>query len=91
MQVTQGDIVVLGSDGLWDNLSDEKLLQELCAGRDAELGASGLAHRLLNAAFAASVDRAGQTPYSLGASEAFDMVYSGGKMDDISVVVAVLE
>ena len=30
----------------------------------------------------------GITPYSEGASDAFDMVYEGGKLDDITVVVA---
>lgn len=30
------------------------------------------------------------TPYSLGATEAFDMVFNGGKQDDITVVVAML-
>ena len=40
-------------------------------------GASSLALRLSTAAFHHSVDRSGNTPYSLGASEAFDMVYSG--------------
>ena len=40
-------------------------------------GPSALAHRLAGAAFQHSLDRSGQTPYSLGASEAFDMVYSG--------------
>jgi hypothetical protein len=30
------------------------------------------------------------TPYSLGATEAFDMVFNGGKQDDITVVVATL-
>lgn len=40
-------------------------------------GPSALAHRLAGAAFQASLDRHSQTPYSLGASEAFDMVYSG--------------
>ena len=29
-----------------------------------------------------------ETPYSLGASEALDMIYNGGKSDDITVVVA---
>lgn len=28
------------------------------------------------------------TPYSVSASAAFNMIYSGGKLDDISVVVA---
>ena len=31
------------------------------------------------------------TPYSVGATEAFDMVYNGGKEDDITVVVARFE
>lgn len=46
-------------------------------GLSQRLGASGLAHRIAAAAFQHSLDRQGQTPYSLGASEAFDMVYSG--------------
>ena len=47
------------------------------AGLSRQEGPSALAHRLAAAAFQASLDRAGQTPYSLGASEAFDMIYSG--------------
>ena len=38
---------------------------------------ASLALKLSTAAFHHSVDRSGQTPYSQGASEAFDMVYSG--------------
>lgn len=33
------------------------------------------------------MDKNGVTPYSLAATEAFDMVYNGGKPDDITVVV----
>jgi len=28
-QVRPGDVVVLGSDGLWDNLSDEQIVEEV--------------------------------------------------------------
>jgi hypothetical protein len=80
-QVAAGDIVVLGSDGLWDNLSDEQVLEEVCASVGAREGASAAAHRLAAAAFRHSLDRHSQTPYSLGASEAFDMVYSGTTLD----------
>ena len=73
-----GDFVVLGSDGLWDNLSDEQILEEVRASLHAGEGTSATAHRLAAAAFQHSLDRHSQTPYSLGASEAFDMVYSGG-------------
>ena len=42
-------------------------------------------------AFEAAMDKNGVTPYSLGATEAFDMVYNGGKPDDITVVVTCLQ
>lgn len=29
MPVGPGDIIVLGSDGLWDNVSEEELLEEV--------------------------------------------------------------
>lgn len=80
-----GDIVVLGSDGLWDNLSDEQVLEEVRASLAVREGASAAAHRLAAAAFRHSLDRHSQTPYSLGASEAFDMVYSGVAWRDTAV------
>lgn len=89
MQVLPGDIVVLGSDGLFDNVSDgevvtiaEQLLRENCC------TPSELARCLLHNAYHNSLDRTKATPYSMAATEVFDMVYSGGKKDDISVVVA---
>ena len=39
------------------------------------------------AAYHASMDKRRTTPYSLAATDYFDMVYSGGKRDDITVVV----
>jgi protein phosphatase PTC7 len=48
-----------------------------------------MAQRITHLAFEASIDSRRVTPYSQCASEAFDMVYSGGKPDDISVIVAV--
>lgn len=41
--------------------------------------ASGMAQRLAKLAFEYSIDRRRVTPYSRAATEAFDMVYSGGK------------
>ena len=50
-----------------------------------------MAQELSRRAFEASVDRHSMTPYSRDATEYFDMVYSGGKKDDITVVVAVMQ
>mmetsp|Transcript_6959 Transcript_6959/g.17091 ORF Transcript_6959/g.17091 Transcript_6959/m.17091 type:complete len:89 (-) Transcript_6959:5-271(-) len=52
--------------------------------------ASVLATELGKRAFQNSMDKWISTPYSLGATDAFDMVYTGGKKDDITVLTAVI-
>lgn len=88
--VQSGDVIVAGSDGLLDNLSEHELTEEVDRALRAGLRAPGIVQRLAKAAFDASIDRKRTTPYSRAATEAFDMVYSGGKKDDISVVVCVV-
>ena len=51
---------------------------------------SVLATELGKRAFHNSMDKWISTPYSLGATDAFDMVYSGGKKDDITVLTAII-
>jgi protein phosphatase PTC7 len=90
MPVYPGDVLVLGSDGLFDNLSDDDILEIVRLHekvlQEAQQPAA-VAQALAFAAFEASIDRDKATPYSEAASAAFDMVYSGGKQDDITVVV----
>ena len=99
VSVDEGDVVVAGSDGLWDNLFNSEIAEHLrplfdldpaTAARPAhaEAAAAECARALVAAAMHASNDRRRETPYSRGASEEFDMIYSGGKRDDITVVVA---
>lgn len=88
-QVFPGDVIVMGSDGLFDNLSEGEILQEVK--HQPSCGSpSALVQRLTRMAYENSVDRVKKTPYAWAATEAFDMVYNGGKPDDISVVVACL-
>lgn len=101
MEVAVGDIVVAATDGLWDNLAESDIVDAIVkaraarAGGDADttsgVGVAALAQELLKQAYYASLDGNGSTPYSLGASEEFHMVYSGGKPDDITVVVGIVE
>lgn len=88
--VYPGDVIVAGSDGLLDNLSELEMLEEVAKGQRAGLRASELAQRIAKAAFEASIDHKRVTPYSRAATEAFDMVYSGGKKDDIAVTVCIV-
>lgn len=87
--LSPGDIVVMGSDGLLDNLNDSEIKAVLSEQLAQGAGPSKLVHVLVKHAFDASVDKKRDTPYARDASEAFNMVYSGGKPDDITAIVAV--
>ena len=91
LQVIPGDFLVLGSDGLFDNVSDDVILAEVQKQLAAKKRASFIAQRLCAIAFNNSVDKDALTPYSVAATEAFDMVYSGGKKDDITVIAAQIQ
>lgn len=93
--VYPGDVLVFGSDGLFDNVSDERIVDivdDVLAKQMVSSAAQAqeICHSLASSAFAASTDKNSVTPYSTAASQAFEMVFSGGKKDDISVVVSLL-
>ena len=50
-----------------------------------------LARQLVSMAYEESRNAKGFTPYSYAASEWFDMVYNGGKPDDIAIVAAFVD
>lgn len=52
--------------------------------------APAIAHRLATVAFENSLNKTVSTPYSVGASEYFDMIYHGGKKDDLTVLVGLV-
>ena len=78
----------MGSDGLFDNVSDETIVTEVVQLTNTGKRASIIAQRLCAVAFNNSVDKDAVTPYCVAATEAFDMVYNGGKKDDITVLAA---
>ena len=131
----EGDLVVMGSDGVFDNLTDSEILaeafrhvslhqeeqeeQEEQEGQKGQEGqgkvegsgggqggkkearqsssspglrkvAGDIASSLADLSFWKSVDKSAETPFSMSASEAFDVVYSGGKKDDITIIVCLV-
>jgi protein phosphatase PTC7 len=84
--LSAGDALILGSDGLWDNLHDSEVAAAVQAGVDAGQPPAAIARAVAAAAFERSMQKRGSTPYSTAATDAFDMVYSGGKRDDITVL-----
>lgn len=86
-----GDCLILGSDGLFDNLHDEEIIETVDRAMTEGAPPSAVSQALVFQAFQASIDKRRTTPYSIAASEAFDMVYNGGKPDDITAVVCLIE
>lgn len=63
MALSPGDIVILGTDGLWDNVSEEELLEEVEKNVMEGAQPSVIAQRLAFQAFESSQDKVKQTPY----------------------------
>lgn len=84
------DIIVVGSDGLFDNLYDIKiieLLRPFLRDRDDILDPTLVAELIAKEAEKFSYNQSYVSPFAKGAREHF-FDYAGGKPDDITVVVA---
>lgn len=84
VRLQPGDVIVCGSDGLFDNLGELDILTMLQQAPRPALMANAIAH----AAFDVSMDPSAASPWSRWAEEELDLPYIGGKPDDITVIVA---
>ena len=82
--IIEGDIIIAGTDGSFDNLSDEQIMQ--LAKSNLHESPGSISMQLVTAAFEASIDKKAVTPYSTAATEEFNIIYQGGKKDDIACV-----
>ncbi|KAF7458153.1 Ptc7p phosphatase (PP2C family) [Cryptosporidium felis] len=102
VSVSQSDLIVVGTDGLFDNLFDYEICS-ICSGAISPYEAIRLLNdptlystprhiskALANAAYLKSLDPKAKTPFgrqSVVSNEPWQFS-SGGKLDDITVVVA---
>ena len=90
VKLKDGDALVLGSDGLWDNVPHDEIAA-LCAKHDGD--AEACAEAIATLAFGYSCDPEYDSPFTQEARKVSDGRFSekdiiGGKMDDIAVVCA---
>mmetsp|Transcript_25083 Transcript_25083/g.34637 ORF Transcript_25083/g.34637 Transcript_25083/m.34637 type:complete len:257 (+) Transcript_25083:1043-1813(+) len=113
-RVCPGDVIVMGSDGLFDNVSDKAIsrtvTEHLVSKPDklperylnapehtrpppwkTTFNGDDLSRKLVTMAYLNSVDKIKDTPWSRAAQKEWDVPVSGGKEDDIAVVVAQVE
>lgn len=84
MNLQRGDVIVVGTDGLFDNLGEMAMVSLLQQSRQPWMAAGALVH----AAFDISVDPDAASPWSRWATQELNMPYVGGKQDDITAIVA---
>ncbi|XP_078442219.1 putative protein phosphatase 2C 55 [Wolffia australiana] len=82
-----GDVIVAGTDGLLDNLFGEEVAAVVAEAVRDGLSPQAAAAEIAALARRRAVDKVVKTPFSTAAQEA-GYWYSGGKLDDITVVVS---
>lgn len=101
LQLHPGDIVIAGTDGLFDNLSVDDIMHELekhigqLRNKASKLSATDeetltkLADHIATTAYLVSKDQNVTTPFSNSAAK-YNIEHRGGKMDDITIIVAMV-
>eukprot|EP00879_Flechtneria_rotunda_P014057 GHRR01014685.1.p1 GENE.GHRR01014685.1~~GHRR01014685.1.p1 ORF type:complete len:387 (+),score=182.21 GHRR01014685.1:590-1750(+) len=87
LELEPGDIIVTGSDGLWDNIFAEEAATIATKCREKGETATTAAQVLCRYARMRASDAKYHSPFSYAAIQA-GYVYLGGKMDDITVLVS---
>ncbi|KQJ93256.1 probable protein phosphatase 2C 55 [Brachypodium distachyon] len=82
-----GDVLVAGTDGLFDNLYNNEITAVVVHATRAGLEPQVTAQKIAALARQRAQDKGRQTPFSSAAQEA-GYRYYGGKLDDITVVVS---
>lgn len=85
--VQAGDVIVAGTDGLFDNLYNNEIVSIVVHAKRVHLKPQEMAKNIATLARERAVDRNRETPFSTAAREA-GFRYYGGKLDDITVVVS---
>lgn len=91
IELQKGDVVIVATDGLTDNVFDNNVVQIVSKprqGSDQDVAAK-IASDLLKIAYVTSRSREAVTPFSKYAAE-YDMKHEGGKVDDVTFVVALI-
>ncbi|GJN21650.1 hypothetical protein PR202_gb09148 [Eleusine coracana subsp. coracana] len=88
--VAEGDVVVLGTDGLFDNVFDVELQRGVEKGRELGLSPQKMADKIAAAARKMAGNRRAPSPFSVESARSVQdgrKRHYGGKFDDITVVV----
>ncbi|KAF5728397.1 putative Phosphatase 2C 55 [Tripterygium wilfordii] len=88
--VKDGDVVVVGTDGLFDNVASKEIEDILEKEPTKDNSPEHLARKIAELALHNSMDKSILTPFAEACQEA-GYNYVGGKVDDITVIVGLIQ
>jgi protein phosphatase PTC7 len=86
IDVQVNDLVVLGTDGLFDNLFDDEIVSVL----KEYVNLDEISKELLKGTYEKSQSLNVRTPFAINANK-HGMYFSGGKQDDITIIIGRIE
>ncbi|KAJ4831680.1 hypothetical protein Tsubulata_051591 [Turnera subulata] len=87
ISVEAGDVIVAGTDGVFDNLFETQIEELVWGGIQQGLDPEEIAWSVAQQAYFVSMDRQALTPF-MNASRNAQRNHSGGKQDDITVIIS---
>lgn len=90
IELEDGDVIVTASDGLFDNVYEQEVATMVSKSLQADLKPTEIAEHLAAKAQEVGRSAAGSTPFSDAALAVGYLGFSGGKLDDIAVVVSIV-
>ncbi|CAI9103997.1 OLC1v1002599C1 [Oldenlandia corymbosa var. corymbosa] len=91
IELDEGDIVVLATDGIFDNLYEKEIAAIVTSSLEAGTGVQETAELLATKAQEVGRSASGRSPFADAAQAAGYVGYTGGKLDDVAVIVSLVQ
>ncbi|KAL2476906.1 putative protein phosphatase 2C BIPP2C1 [Forsythia ovata] len=90
VDLEEGDVIITATDGLFDNLYDQEISSIVLASLDSDKRLEEIAELLATQAQEVGRSASSRSPFADAAQAAGYVGYTGGKLDDVAVIVSVV-
>lgn len=87
----EGDVIIIATDGLFDNLYEQEIASVISKSLQAGLKPQDIAEYLATRAQEVGRSTCARTPFADAAQAAGCVGYTGGKIDDVTVIVSLVQ
>ncbi|KAH0727192.1 hypothetical protein KY284_003057 [Solanum tuberosum] len=91
IELDEGDIIVTATDALFDNLYDQEIVSIVSRSLEADKSPQEIAEILATRVQQVGSSASGRSPFADAAQAAGYVGYTGGKRDDVAVIVSVVQ